>query len=175
MKSSFLQLAIAIIFLCFFLVGYGFLYSTISSKSATLASLDSQIAEKTRLAKRTSSAQSELAGIEDAETAVQSYFVPETGVVSFIDGLEAQGKTQGSTINVLSVSSGTANGRPIFLLALTVHGTFDAVMRTVGTIEYAPYDLSIPQLSLVQDDKNSWHADLSLTVGSMSTATSTSS
>ena len=63
-------------------------------------------------------------------------------MVGFINGLEAQGQALGTTVSVLSVSAGTGK-QPTFMLSLTIEGTFDTVMRTVGVIEYAPYDISL--------------------------------
>ena len=92
-------------------------------------------------------------------------------MVAFINDLEARGRVQGVAVNVLSVSAGGETKQPTLTLVLTVQGTFDAVMRTVGAIEYAPYALSISGLSLGQDGKDikdSWRADLKLRVGSLS-------
>ena len=70
-----------------------------------------------------------------------------------------------------TTGSGT---RAALVLALGIKGTFDAVMRTLGVFDYAPYDVSIPSVSLSQDGKNSWRASLTLMVGSVpGTATST--
>lgn len=173
MKSHLIHLVIVLMTGIAVLIGYGFWYATIASKSAAVANLQSQIIAKTETMSRIASARASLAEIADAEATVQSYFVPETGMVTFIDGLETQAKTQGATTSVLSVSTGVINTQPIFTLALAITGAFDAVLSTVGAIEYAPYDLSVSGLSLVQNGKNSWQANLNLTVGSIQTATST--
>jgi hypothetical protein len=73
---------------------------------------------------------------------------------------------------VLSVAASHTAAHPSLELTLTVTGTFDAVMRTVGAIEYAPYDLSITGLDLGQTDKNAWHADVTLLVGSAAASAS---
>lgn len=175
MKSHLLHLVSALIIVIAVFFGYGIWYSTIVDKSAVVASLQDQIVEKAETASRTASARVALAEIAGGGTSVQSYFVPETGVVAFIDGLEARGKEQGATVDVLSVSK-SSGAQPVFTLALAITGTFDAIMRTVGAIEYAPYDLSISTLSLGQDGKNGWNANLNLLVGSVnsvSMATST--
>jgi len=174
MKSHFFNFIVALGVALAALVGYGFWYAAVAAKSAAVANLQSQIDTKTETMSRIASARAALAEISGDEAAVQSYFVSETGVVAFIDGLEAQGKAQGTVVSVLSVSAGAADTQPAFVLSLTIKGAFDAVMRTLGAIEYAPYDLSISELSLVQNGKNAWQADLKLLVGSVSAATSTS-
>lgn len=148
------------------LLAYGTWYSTITAESAVVATLGNQINVSTETASHVASVRMALTEIASDETSIQGYFVPETNVVGFIDGLEARGQAQGATVKILSVSAGSVNARPTLTFALTVNGTFDAVMRTVGAIEYAPYDLSISSLALGQDAKNSWHADLNLLVGS---------
>lgn len=173
MKYHLFHLAAALMVALVTLVGYGFWYAAIADESTVVANLQNQIIAKTETMSRIVSARAELAEISGDETAVQSYFVLGTDVVAFIDGLEAQGKAQGTVVNVLSVSAGSEGTQPIFVLSLAIKGTFDAVMRTVGAIEYAPYDLSISELSLIQDDAKNWQANLKLLVGSVKIGTST--
>jgi len=153
------------------LIGYAMWYAAVANKSAAVAGLESDIAAKTEAANRIASARAALSGIAGDEDAVQNYFVPETGVVAFINDLEAHGKAQGAAVSVLSVSTDNSGTPPTLLLALSVKGAFDAVLRTVGAIEYAPYDLSISGLSIKQDASNAWHADLKILVGSVKTNT----
>lgn len=172
MKSHLTHLIFALILCVVAIVGYGILYGTVSAKSAAVATLQSQIDTKTRAANRTATTRSTLAEIIGDEAVVQNYFISETGVVAFIDGLEARGRATGSTtVSVLSVSTDGAPAQPMFKFALSIKGRFDAVMRTVGAIEYAPYAISISSLSIGQDAKNAWHADLIFLVGASATST----
>lgn len=173
MKSHFSHLIIAFITFIVVLIGYGFWYAVIATKSATVADLQDQITAKKETVSRIASARVAIAEIAGDKSVLQRYFVPGDGVVAFINGLEAQGHSLGTTVSVASVSTGFNGTQPILMLSLTIKGAFDAVMRTVGAIEYMPYDISISGLSLTQDDKNSWNASLSLHVGSVKTATST--
>src|SRR5207237_1678 len=96
---------------------------------------------------------------------------PETGVVAFISELEALARGQATSMKVLSVSTGSEAEQPMLLLSVAIEGTFDAVMRTIGAIEYAPYDLALSKISLAKSDgEGVWHADLALTVGSVPSA-----
>lgn len=175
MKSSLIHLISAVLVCSAALAGYGTWYAFISAKSITVADLQKQIDTKVETVSRVASTYATLAGIVDDETVVQNYFVPEAGVVAFINVLEMQGKAQGTTVNVLSVSTMNTSARPSLALLFSIKGTFDAVMRTVGSIEYMPYNLSVTTLSLRKDDKNSWHADLKLIVGSRASGTATTS
>ncbi|MCX6787006.1 MAG: hypothetical protein NTY93_00550 [Candidatus Kaiserbacteria bacterium] len=170
MKSHFFNLIIVFISVLAVLIGYGFWYAAVAAKSATVAGLQNQIATETETASRIATARAVITEIAGDEAVVQSYFVPETGVVRFISELEAQGQAQGATTSVLSVSTGTGT-QPTLLFSLSVKGTFDAVLRAVGVIEYMPYNLSVSGLSLTQDDKNSWNANLDLVVGSVKATT----
>lgn len=174
MKSHFFHLVIAFVICGVALIGYGFWYTAVSAKSAAVANIQSQIVAKKETITRAASARVTLTEISGAQATLQNYFVPETGVVSFIDGLELEGKTLRTTVNVLSVSTGSSKTQPTLSFSLTIKGTFDAVLRTVGAIEYAPYDISVSGFSLMQDGKDNWQADLNLSVGSMTVATSTS-
>lgn len=149
------------------LVGYGFWYAAVSAKSADVAAVQNQIVAATETVSRITAARAALAEIAGDEAKVRAYFVSEADVVSFINALESLGLPQKATVSVDSVATGKSGTRPALLLALSVKGTFDAVMRTVGAIEYAPYDIMVSTLSVGQDAKDSWHADLSLVVGSV--------
>lgn len=173
MKSPFSHISIAVVICIFAIVGYGMWYAVISAKSAAVAALQNQIDTKTETVNRVAAARTTLANVASDEAVVQSYFVPEASVVSFIDVLETNGKTLRTTVSVLSVGTSGTPAKPSLELALSAKGTFNDVMRTVGAIEYAPYDLSISSLTVTQDDKNSWHADLKVLVGSVSATKST--
>ncbi len=152
---------------------YGVWYSVVSNKSQQVADLQAQIDDANKNVNSIASARAALAEIANDEANVQSYFVPETGVVAFINSLEQLGVAEKSTVSVLSVSTAGSSTQPVLLLSLSITGAFDAVMRTIGSVEYAPYDLFISKLAVAQADKGKWQANLSLTVGSAPAATST--
>jgi len=171
MKMLLIRTVVTIAVSIIALIGYGTWYTVISHKSATVAELQSTISVKTETASRIASARATISEIAGDENIVQNYFVSENGVVAFISDLEAHGKTLGAAVNVLSVSTKTSHSRPMLLLSLSIKGTFNSVMRTIGIIEYAPYDLLLSDLSVGQDDENEWHADLKILVGSVKTNT----
>lgn len=174
MKSPFTHFIFALLLGVVVSISYGFLYFTISQKSNEVANLQNQIMVESENVSRIASARSALAEIAGDEANVQSYFVSEANVVPFINDLEARGLREKATAAVLSVSKGGSSSESSLLLAVSLKGTFDAIMRTIGVIEYAPYDVSISTLSIEQDAKNSWHADLTLSVGTVSLTTATS-
>jgi hypothetical protein len=85
--------------------------------------------------------------------------------VQFINDIESRGSKLGATVSVSSVSAGDSSAHASLSLALSVSGSFDAVMRTMGAIEFAPYDIRVENLSLNQADKT-WQADATVLVGS---------
>lgn len=154
-------------------LGYIFWYSIVSDESTKVASLQDQAVAVHEAADRVALARATLSDTAADEVNVRSYFVPESGVVTFISYLEALARAQKATINVQTVSAGGSVTRPTLQFSLMIGGAFDAVMRTIGAIEYAPYALSIPTVSVQQDDKGIWRADLKLIVGSTAPKTTT--
>ncbi len=176
MKSPTFHLIVWLLICGATFVGYGFWYAAVTHESVVVADVQNQINTKTQTATRIAAARTALAEISGDESLVQSYFVPETGVVSFIDMLESLASAQKADLKVLSVSTGgTAQlSNLTLLLTVSIDGTFDAVMRTIGAIEYTPYDLSLSALSVTKDAKNVWHADMGLVVGSVPASQATS-
>lgn len=167
MKSPLTHFLIAAVITGAALSGYAGWYATVSNESGRVADLQARITAATASVTRMASVHTAFAEIAGDEATIEGYFVPETGVVSFINGLETLGNAQHATVSVLSVSTGPAAGQPTLLITLSIKGTFDAVMRTVGAIEYVPYDVSFSTLSIAKDSDASWHADLNMTVGSI--------
>jgi len=167
MKSSLTHLTLALLICAGSAVGFWFWYTSIVEKSIEATILQGQINAKSGAISRITTARTVFAEIENDEAAVQSYFVPETGVVAFIDTLEGRGRSLGATVNVLSVSTGGDSAHPTLELTLSIKGSFDAVMRTVGSIEYAPYAISISSLLVGKDVKESWMANLKMRVASV--------
>jgi hypothetical protein len=153
---------------------YGVWYTTVSHKSNEVVNLQSQIDAANENAGRIALAKTAISEIVMDEGRMQNYFVSESSVVSFINELEALGVSDGAVVTVLSVSKGGTPSVPTLLLSLSIQGTFDAVMRTVGAIEYVPYDVSIATLSVDQSGKDSWHANVNLIAGSAIASTTTS-
>jgi hypothetical protein len=176
MKSPYLHLIIWLAICAATFIGYGLWYSAVANKSLAVADLQNQINMKTETSIRAAAARTALAEISGDESIVESYFVSETAVVPFIDYLQGLASAQTADMKVLSVSTGgsAAQSNLVLLLTVSIDGTFDSVMRTLGAVEYAPYDISVSNLSLTQNSKNSWHADLELVVGSVPTAQATS-
>lgn len=167
MKSAFTHLAFSLAACIAALVGYGFWYAAVAEKSAAVTALQGQIDAKSEAVSRMATTRAALAEIAGDEAVVQSRFVPETAVVAFIDGLESRGRALGATLEVLSVSTGGAPARPTLVLSVAIEGTFDSVLRAVGAVEYAPYAISVSDLSVGRDDKRNWSANLKLVVASV--------
>lgn len=173
MKSPLLHLIVWLIIATLTFAGYGLWYAAVAKRSVAVADVQSKIDTKTDTASRINAARAVLSEIENDEFTVQSYFVPETGVVSFISDLEARARAQTAVMKVLSVSTGSVKKQPTLTLSLAIDGTFDAVMRTVGAVEYAPYNLSVSEFSLGKTGKDVWHASLGITVGLVPASTAT--
>ncbi len=174
MKPSLTHFAVAALIVILLIVGYGVWFSAVANESAHVVDLGNQITAAHETIDRVTSARATLTEIAGDETKVQSYFVSETDAVALINDLEGRGLAHKATVSVLTVSAGGSPARPVLLISLTVNGTFEGVMRTIGSIEYAPYDISISKLSVARDGKDSWHAELGLTVGSTRAETATS-
>lgn len=169
MKSSTTHFLLALTLFIGAVSLYSVWYAVVSEKSGEVASLESRIIASGENAGRIELARAALSEIEGDEVDMQNYFVSESSAVSFISGLEALGLANSATVTVLSVSKKASS----LLLSLSIAGTFDAVMRTVGAIEYVPYSVSIATISVGQDAKDDWHANLSLVADSAFVATTT--
>jgi hypothetical protein len=88
-----------------------------------------------------------LVALASDEAVLRGYFVSADGIVPFFEELERSGEVLGSTVEVASVTAPSeAGGR--LTLSMRITGSFASVMKTLGSIEYGPYDMRIQSLTL---------------------------
>lgn len=109
--------------------------------------LEKEIVSKQTEIAQLSAARETLPVLESSEQALNTYSVNPDDIVSFLSQLEKMAKAQGANLEVLSVND--SPGAPQRLaLSLHISGTFDAVVRTLGVVEYSPYDVMITSVTL---------------------------
>ena len=169
MKSTRIRLIIVVVIAVLAVGAHAFWYNLILSKSAEVSKLQGEITQSSEVVTRIASDRALLAQASSSQAEVQNYFVSNNNIVPFINSLQSTGSALGSTVKVLSVSS-AGQGQTSIKLALTVSGSFDAVMRTVGAIEYAPYAITISSLTLQKSPKTGWTASINFSVESVTTS-----
>lgn len=177
MKSPVTQLVLSLILLTAVVAAYGVWYSIIQSKSSEVATLEQQIETNADTQTRVAAARASLAEIAQDEASIKSYFISEDDIASFNDQLESQRHAPGATVKVLSESKTGTGAQSALTFIVSVDGSFDAVMRTIGMIEFAPYAINVLGVTLSEGDKTKggWHADLTLLVSSIPTSTASTS
>ncbi|CAN5714080.1 hypothetical protein BH11PAT2_BH11PAT2_09020 [soil metagenome] len=166
---------LAIVALIIAFSAYGVWYATVSKKSAEAASLASQIQTKHQDSQRVQEAKDQLQKISAQESLVNGYFVATSDVVPFLESLQSTGKSLGSTVQVVSVSADPGKPHSHLNLSLSITGPFDSVVRTLGALEYSPYDAAVQNLTLDTPQTGSgkaaqWTAAATLLIGTTETA-----
>lgn len=164
MSRSLIHLFVALGVLAGAVGVYGFWLYQVKQEAAASLALQSQIdatIEAAVVAAETGDALAELAG---DEAVIEGYRIRLDGIVAFLERIEGTGRTLGSSVEVVAVADKpSADGR----IALTVRvlGSFDAVMRTLGAIEYGPYDIRVENLTFdTPTTSGAWTAAVALSV-----------
>ena len=169
MKSTRTHLIIVVVIAALAVGGHVFWYNIILAKSAEVSNLQGEIGQASQVVTRIASDRALLEQASSSQSEVQNYFVSNNNIVPFINSLQNTGSSLGSTVTVLSVSS-TGRGQTSIALALTITGSFDAVMRTVGAIEYAPYAITMTSLTMQKSPNTGWTASVNFSVESVNTS-----
>lgn len=146
-RLAFIQLFLASLLLASILAVYGFWYAEVGKASAEAAKLSDDILTKSQDSARVTAAKAALVSLAGDEASVTQYLIPPGDVVPFLESLEQTGKALGATVEVVSVASEATKERGHLALSLKISGPFDAVLRTLGAIEYGPYDSSLTGLT----------------------------
>lgn len=147
-RTHFIQLAIAVLILG---ASIGLLVlSTLAGQSTAkkATELASDIQTKRTETARVAEAGKALPALIAAEETLRTYFVRTDDIVPFLSQLEKQGGAQGAVVEVLSVDSNASSADHRISLSLKITGSYDAVVRTLGVIEYGPYDIVLTNVTL---------------------------
>ena len=142
----------------------------LDSAQGQIVDLQKQIGDKKYEIQKADQARTAAASLDSNEATVKSFMVKKDSIVSFIESLQSTGKGLGSGVQVVSVTDDKANGHPRISLSLLITGSFDSVMRTVGTLENSPYDATLTNLTLdsgtpTPKGVQQWSAATTLSVG----------
>lgn len=178
-NSAYFSVGIAVLLVFVSGALYGAVYYLLSEEKAKGADLQAQIQTKHLEIARAAKAQSALASLNDDESVIGGYSLSKEDIVPFLENLQSTGKPLGAGVQVLSVSDDRSYAHPRIIISLLITGSFDAVMRTIGTLENAPYDSTLNSLTLDSggDTKGpkQWSAATVLSVGVHRQATTTPS
>ncbi len=148
MNKSLRNLIGSLILLIAAVVGYSIWYAKVEAQSIRIGDLVTEIQQQTQATQRIAAAKSALASLSTDQATLSHYFVSTNDIVQFLGGVESTGKFLGANVQVVSVSAtpGTPYGQ--ISLSLTITGSFNAVAKTLGAIEYGPNDITLTSLTL---------------------------
>lgn len=166
MKNPLIQLVLSAIVLVVVIGAYGVWFVAVDTENAKARELAGEIQAKGQDATRIAEAKAALTALSADEASVSTHFVSANDIVPFLGAVESTGASLGSKVDVLSVGAQPAvKGQGHISISLNISGTFDSVLRTIGALEYAPYDITLTNLTLNTADKGMWSAAASLSIG----------
>jgi hypothetical protein len=182
MKKPYIHLIGAFIMLLIVIGVYASWYMTVQAKIAETATLTQEIAQQTVASSRVEAAKTELKTLDGDQATIDQYFLSTNDVVPFLEQLQSTGTYLKSNVQVVSVSATPGTPTGVLDLSLKIDGTFDSVARTLGAIEYGPYDITITSLtfdtnpsSVTATTEPQWSAAATYTVGTINTPTDVNS
>jgi hypothetical protein len=161
MKASLSHLMLAGALLLITGAGYAFLLLDTKRIEQEAVALATEIETKTRQHERAGSNRAALSEVEAEEALIMSHFVPQEDIVSYLETLEETGAAFGARVSVLSVGDPASDGK--IALSVSINGSFDAVMRTVGVIEHGQKASVVHSLTLDGNGEGAWSAALTFT------------
>ena len=144
-RTPYIHAGVAVVLTLVLALAYWFLLSHTRSLASQARSLSAQIASASGTQPSGSTVRDMRTALEADEAFLAERFVPEGGIVDFLETLEAAGEREGAVVQVVSVSD-AENGR--IEIALSLDGSFSSVMAAAGTIEHGPYASATKSLTL---------------------------
>ncbi len=171
-KKTLLHFVISLVALLIALGAYAWWYSYVAQTSKEVMLLKEEIAQKSETALRLRAAQAALKNLEEDERKITAHFLETENLVSFLEGIQNEASALETKLSIVSVSEGGDVQNPFIKIDMTAEGTYDAIIRTMGTIEHMPYALMLTEATITRAREieeggasiPTWSATLSLRV-----------
>jgi hypothetical protein len=166
-RTPLIHLIAAGLFLLAAIAAYAFWYRHVNALSSEAAELSAQLQTLGDAGGRASSVRRDLEEVGRQEADVYRRFVGTDTIVTYLEAVEATGRGLGAKVTVVSVADAPARaGHPPELqMAFQITGSFDAVMRTLGAIEYQAYDTTLSNVTLDTPTGDNWTAAANFLIG----------
>lgn len=165
MNRALTHLMIALVLLALMLAAYVFVFLGIEKTRNQIAEVSGKMVQLEKDRERIREAQGALAALSANEARVTGYFLNEAAIVDFLEEVESAGDALGATVTVVAVNNERGAAPPRVSVSLRVTGSFDAVMRTIGVVEYGPYDGVITTVTMDDQGDGAWGASVTYSVG----------
>jgi len=146
-RVTLIHLILAVLLVLSVLGAYLFWFTAVGKASAEAAVLAENIRAKSQELEKVAAAKVALEALAEDEASIRAYLVREAEIVPFLGRLEEAGTSLGASVDVVSVSTETLAERSRIMLSVKIEGSFDAVLRTLGSIEYGAYDSSVERIT----------------------------
>ena len=149
-RSPHFHIAAAALLLVVVLGAYVSWFRQVRERAAEAAHISQELRTLGDASGRASLIRRTLEEIEQQEALVYRHFVGSDTIVTYLEEVEATTVSLGSAVEVVSVGNAPMRkDQPAQLqMALRITGPFDAVMRTLGAIEYQAYDTTLSSVTL---------------------------
>ncbi|MGB4076836.1 MAG: hypothetical protein WBK28_04005 [Minisyncoccia bacterium] len=155
-REPLIHLALSLLFVAVCAGAYTFWFFASERVHDETAVVLTQIAEHELDQARTTSARAQIEELTTEEAFVRSYFVPEEDIVLFLEHLEEIGTGDNAEVSVASVTGSAKEGH--ISVSLSVEGTFNAVLKTIGHIEHGSYAVTTESLTFESEGEGRWRA-----------------
>jgi len=168
----YLHIILAGLALFIVLSAYGVWWSEVSSRSAEAAQIRQEIQALGDTGGLNSSIRRALEELSMQEAELYRHFVGDDTIVQYLEEIETTAESLGASVEVVAV--GDAKDASRVSVSLRIIGSFDAVMRTLGAIEYQQYDTTLATLTLdtPPSEGTNWTAAATFLVGKLPQAPS---
>lgn len=148
---------------------YGFLFREIKMKNEVSSNLVNDIDARVAEENMQSSIKALAAETTVLREKLTGYSVAREGAVSFIELLETAGKNTGASVSIESVSTANvpdSTALETLRLTLNATGSWRAVIRFLGLLEFLPYEARIEQVVVSKPPQGGepWRINLALYV-----------
>lgn len=166
-RTPIIDVVAAATLLLLMLSAYAIWYRAVETRAQEATTLAEELQQRGEAGGRVALARKALEGLDADEATVHKYFITNEELVTFLESLERTGEQLGADIEVVAVQRGEGAQSTTITLALSIQGTFDVVLRTLGAIEYQPYDTRLTSVTLDTANAGVWTMAATVAIGTI--------
>jgi hypothetical protein len=167
-SHHYIALIIAFIVLAASLVGFFYIDGQVRNETGETAVTLGTVAKAQTAITEEQSVSSTFSSTALARALIQTYLIPDSNTVSFIEEVEGVAKQSGASVSIASISaddltSATAGTIGHIQAHISINGSWQGAMRALHIIEDMPYALTIDNINAHALGGGVWDVEFNMT------------
>jgi hypothetical protein len=167
-SHHYIALITALVILMVSLIGFFYIDGQVRNETAEATITLGKVAKEQTAVSEEQSVASAFSSTALSRALIQTYLIPDSNTVSFIEEVEGVAKQSGASVSIASISADDLTSAAVGTIGhiqahISINGSWSQAMRALHIIEDMPYALTIDNVSAHALGGGVWDVEFNMT------------